>query len=233
MSAHPSIASIVLLAMTACGTTPGRPSGTVVEAFEGVTVQPAGGVVEVEAFVCLDGGWLEQVACSPDTREHEALLVIEARPSNLHAALLMAGFEPGTPGQWSYDGGTVAVTPPTGDIIEILVRYQTDGRSVQEPIGVWMVGALDDRPFPDGQWVFAGSSLAENRGWMGPGEHYVADLTGSIIGLVTFGDEVIGYERVMADQEAVEATQWRVNTGHVPPIGTPGTVILRATSPGP
>jgi hypothetical protein len=233
MSAHPPIASIVLLAMTACATTPGQPSGTVVEAFEGVTVQPAGGVVEVKAFVCLDGGWLEQVACSPDTREHEALLVIEARPSNLHAALLMAGFEPGTPGQWSYDGGTVAVTPPTGDTIEILVRYQTDGQSVQEPIGVWMVGAKDDRPFPDGQWVFAGSSLAENPGWMGPGEHYVADLTGSIIGLVTFGDEVIGYERVMADQEAVEATQWRVNTGHVPPIGTPVTIILRATSPGP
>jgi hypothetical protein len=232
MSAHPPIAAIVLLGIAGCSTA-GRPSGTLVEAFEGVTVQPDGGVVEVEAFVCLDDGWLEQVACSPDTREHEALLVIEARPSNLHAALLMAGFEPGTPGQWSYDDGAVAVTPPTGDTIEIHVRYQTDGRSVQEPIGAWIVGAQDNRPFPARAWVFAGSLLAENPGWMGPGEHYVADLTGSIIGLVTFGDEVIGFERVMADQEAVEPTQWRVNTGYMPPIGTPVTVILRATAPGP
>ncbi len=226
------IATVVLLGIAGCAT-PGRPSGTVVEPFEGVTVQPSGGVVEVEAFVCLDGGWLEQVACSPDTREHEALVVIEARPSNLHAALLMAGFEPGSPGQWTYDDGAVAVTPPTGDIVEILVRYQKDGRSVQEPIGAWIVGAEDNRPFPERAWVFAGSLLAENPRWMGPGEHYVADLTGSIIGLVTFGDEVIGFERVMADQEAVQATQWQVRTGYVPPIGTPVTVILRARSPEP
>jgi len=226
------IAIIMLLCIAGCGT-PGRPSGAVVKPFEGVVVQPAGGVVEVEAFVCLDGGWLEQVACSPDTREHEALVVIEARPSNLHAALLMAGFEPGSPGQWTYDDGAVAVTPPTGDIVEILVRYQKDGRSVQEPIGAWIVGAEDNRPFPERAWVFAGSLRAENPGWMGPGEHYVADLTGSIIGLVTFGDEVIGFERVMADQEAVQATQWQVRTGYVPPIGTPVTVILRARSPEP
>ena len=223
------IATIMLLCLAGCST-PGRPSGTVVEPFAGVAVKPAGGLVEVEAFVCLDAGWLEQVACSPQTREHEALVVIEARPSNLHAALVLAGFEPGTPGQWSYDDGAVAVIPPTGDRVEIFVRYQKDGRTVEEPIAAWMVGAEDGRPFPDRAWVFAGSSLAANPGWMGPGEHYVADLTGSIIGLVTFGDEVIAYERVLADQEAVEPTQWRVNTGHVPEIGTPVTVILRVGS---
>ncbi len=212
------IATIVLLCVAGCGT-PGRTSV---------------GVVEVAAFVCLDAGWLEQIACSPGTREHEALMVIETRPSDLHAALLLAGFEPGAPGQWSYDDGVVAVTPPTGDRVEIFVRYQKDGRTVQEPIGAWMVGAEDDRPFPDRAWVFAGSLFAANPEWMGPGEHYVADLTGSIIGLVTFGDEVIGYERVLADQEAVEPTHWRVNTGHLPEIGTAVTVILRraAASPG-
>ncbi len=219
---------IVFLGLAGCES-PTR----VVEPFDGVTVQPDGGVVEVEAFVCLDSGWLEQVACAPDTREHESLVVIEVRPSNLHAALLMAGLEAGAPGQWSYDDGTVAVTPPTGDPMDVLVRYQRDGRTVEEPVAAWMVGAVDDRPFPDSPWIFAGSAIKANPGWMGPGEHYVADLSGSIIGLVTFGDEVIAYERVMADQEDVEAMQWRVNTGHVPPIGTPVTVILRARSPGP
>lgn len=222
------IAITVMLLLAGCAT-PGRPPGVkLVEPFEGVRVQPEGGVVEVRAFVCLDGGWLEQVACSPDTREHEALVVIETRPSNLHAALLMAGLQPGSPGRWSYDDETVAVTPPLGDGIEIAVRYDRDGRTVEEPIGAWMVGAADDRPFPDKAWVFAGSEMAANPEWMGPGEHYVADLSGSIIGLVTFGDEVIAFEQVMSDQESVEPMQWRVNTGHVPPIGTPVTVILRA-----
>ncbi len=216
----------MLLCVAGCST-PGRPSGAVVET-DGLVAGAGVGVVEVEAFVCLDAGWLEQIACSPGTREHEALVVIETRPSNLHAALVLAGFEPGAPGRWSYDDGVVSVTPPTGDRVEIFVRYLKDGRTVQEPMSAWMVGAEDGRPFPDRAWVFAGSSFATNPEWMGPGEHYVADLTGSIIGLVTFGDEVIGYERVLADQEAVEPTQWRVNTGHVPPIGTPVTVILHA-----
>ena len=45
----------------------------------------------------LELGWLEQVACAPATREHESLVVVNAKPSHIHAALLMAGFEPGTP----------------------------------------------------------------------------------------------------------------------------------------
>ena len=87
-------------------------------------------------------------------------------------------------------------------------------------------GAIHGEPFPESHWVFAGSAFADNPEWMGPGEHYVADLSGSVIGLVTFGDEVIGFETVMADQEAVEPMQWKVNTDHVPPIGTPVTIVL-------
>ncbi len=217
-----------VVALAGCaGTSPSAKPGTVVEPFDGIAVHAAKGRVEIQAFVCLDGGWLEQVACSPDTREHEALLVVKTRPSNIHAALLMAGIEPGSPGRWSYQDGTVSVVPPTGDRLDVLVRYERNGRSIEEPIGSWIVGATDDRPFPDVPWVFAGSAFAENPDWMEPGEHYVADLSGSIVGLVTFGDEVIGFGQVMADQETVEAMQWQVDTDHVPPIGTPVTLILR------
>ena len=60
-----------------------------------------------------------------------------------------------------------------------------------------------------------------------PRLHYVADMTGSIIGLVTFGDEVIGFSRVIADQDAVQPPSWEVRTDHVPPRGTEVTLILR------
>lgn len=227
------IAIVGLLCVAGCTPSTGPPPPvSVIEPFDGVRVRPDAGVVEVEAFVCLDEGWLEQVACSPDTREHETLVVIKVRPSNLHAALLMGGFKPGSPGRWSYDDQTITVTPPTGDRVDIVMRYQRDGRVIEEPAGAWIIGVDDDRPFPDRGWVFAGSSLAVNPEWMGPGEHYVADLTGSIIGLVTFGDEVIAFEQVMSDQESIEPMQWRINTGHVPAIGTPVTVILRAPPPG-
>jgi hypothetical protein len=66
---------------------------------------------------------------------------------------------------------------------------------------------------------------------MGPGEHYVADHTGSIIGLVTFGDEVVGFEEVFSDQQSVQPLAWQVRIDHVPPVGTPVTVILRRWAP--
>jgi hypothetical protein len=68
---------------------------------------------------------------------------------------------------------------------------------------------------------------------MGPGEHYVADQTGSIIGLVTFGDETVGFEQVLADQQDVQPLEWQVRTEHVPPPGTPVTLILRPFAPDP
>ena len=81
--------------------------------------------------------------------------------------------------------------------------------------------------FPAMPWVFGGSAIEENPPFMGPGEHYVADMTGSIIGLVTFGDEVIGLSQVLSDQEDVQAPVWEINTATIPPMGTPVTIIIK------
>ena len=51
--------------------------------------------------------------------------------------------------------------------------------------------------------------------------------SGSVIGLVTFGDEVIGFEDVISDQASIHAPEWEVNTEHVPPPGTEVTVIVK------
>ena len=197
--------------------------------------------MEVAAEACLDEGYLEQVACSPGTREHESLLVVAAKPSQIHAALLLAGFEPGLPGRWTYENQTLGTIDPTGDAIDVRVRYtKPDGEEVQTPIREWIRGVVpphgesDREPvyekFPELPWVFGGSSIARNTPGMPPGEHYVADMTGSIIGLVTFGDETIGFSRVLADQEDVQAPEWEVNTPAVPPMGTKVTLVLRRWS---
>jgi hypothetical protein len=213
------------------GAARGPASPRVLEPFEGITVRPDVPVVEIEAWSCLEAGWLEQIACAPRTREHETLVVIKAKPSDVHAALLLAGFAPGTPGSWSFEDEAVSFTPPTGDRLEVLVRYELDGRTVEEPIRSWMVDAEGRPSFPDTAWVFAGSLFAPNPDWMGPGEHYVADHTGSIIGLVTFGDEVVGFEEVFSDQQSVQPLAWQVRIDHVPPVGTPVTVILHRAAP--
>ena len=200
----------------------------VLRPFAGIVVRPDEATVEIQAWTCLEAGWLEQVACSPNSREHESLVVVEAKPSEVHAALLLAGFEPGSPGTWSYVDDALNFTQPTGDRLDVLVRYEDRaGDVLLEPINAWIQDHRGQHDFPDEPWVFGGSAFQKNPQWMGPGEHYVADMTGSIIGLVTFGDEVIGFSRIIADQDAVQPPSWEVRTDHVPPRGTEVTLILR------
>ena len=94
------------------------------------------------------------------------------------------------------------------------------------PVRDWIADHRGRVDFPDLPWVFGGSELRPNPPGMEPGEHYVADMTGSVIGLVTFGDEVIGFSRVIADQTEVAAPEWTVATDRVPPMGTPVTLII-------
>lgn len=205
---------------------------SVVNPFDDIVVFPNPAAVEITAWSCLEAGWLEQIACAPSSREHESLVVVKAPPSEIHAALLLAGFEPGSPGAWSYVNDALQFTQPTGDRLDVLVRYENAaGHTIQEPIRAWIQDHRGQHEFPDEPWVFGGSAFQKNPQWMGPGEHYVADMTGSIIGLVTFGDEVIGFSRVMADQVSVRPPAWEVRTDHVPPVGTKVTLILRRAVP--
>jgi hypothetical protein len=199
-----------------------------------VRLEPNGSSsIEITAWTCLEEGLLEQIACSPQTREHESLLVVKAKPSQVHAALLLAGFEPGSPGRWTYDEGRLGTIDPTGQKLSVGVRYADSlGEQHEHAVGRWIRNANPtsdpaSAEFPDQPWVFGGSKIISNPEQMGLGEHYVADMSGSLIGLVTFGDEVIGFSRVLADQESVQAPLWEVNSMTVPPAETQATIILR------
>lgn len=209
----------------------------VVKPFADVTVfvnaeAPDDSRVEVAGLTCLDSGWLEQIACAPATREHESLIVLNANPSQIHAALLMAGFEPGKPGRWKYENDKFSVVKPTGARLEILVRYSDrTGKTVEHSIARWIrqpeTPKAEAKDFPHEAWVFGGSVIEKNTPDMGPGEHYVADMTGSIIGLVTFGDEVIGFSEVRSDQDSVQEPTWEANPEMMPEVGTPVTIVIR------
>jgi hypothetical protein len=193
---------------------------------DGLEADRAAGEVRVAASVALTQGWLEQAACSVGTRDHESLLVTEIPPSAIHAALLLVGATPGRPGMWRYESDAVIVEPPAGAAVEVLVRWSdADGAAQERPIEEWIRGA-DGRSFP-GTFVFAGSLLRPNPPSFGPGEHYVADYTGSIVGLVTFGDELIGAQAVIPDQVGIEAANWEAWTERMPPSGTTATLVLR------
>ena len=197
----------------------------------GIVVDRSAGEVRVEAEVAADRGWLEQAVCKAGTREHESLLAVSVAPSSIHAALLLIGLEPGAPGEWraAPDGsGAVQRISPRGSPLELWVR--TSAGVV--PLSSWIHDPVHGHSFPVQPWVFAGSRVRSNTKSMGPGEHYVADRTGSVVGIVTFGDETIACTSVLSDQVELDAPEWQANSERMPEPGTRVELLIRRKGDG-
>ncbi len=170
--------------------------------------------------------YLELVACSPDTREHESLVVTAVPPSLIHAGLLALGFEPGRPGGVVATDAGIRREAPSGDPLS--VELVADGRS--SPASSWITDVRTRREHPPGGWIFTGSRIVERGGE----RVYDADGTGTIIGLTTFGSETIAYSRPISPDSWVDDPLWIADAGAVPARGTPVIVRLgRARPDGP
>ena len=180
--------------------------------------------VLVPAFIAIDSGWIEQIACLRGTREHESIFVVECQPSLVHSALLLIGLESGVPGRWQErkrgERYEIERIPPTGVPVRIRVRFtDTDGRFVESSVEEMVMGSPDGAVFPPTPWMFCGSRFdREGR--------YVADYSGSLVGFATFGDEVLGLPGVISDQVSVDAAVWEIRSEKVPAPGTPISLVL-------
>ena len=179
----------------------------------GIEILRAQSRVRVPAVVLLRSGWLEQAVCTPETRTHESVFAILAEPSELHAALLVAGGLPGEPGAPAHLDNPAQ--PPTGSLLHIAMEQDEHLQRLQDLI-------VDDRTGGglQGDFVFAGSRLVE---WEGE-TRYLADDEGSVVGLATFGDELAGYSEARSASLEHASAVFRPNATVLPPPGT--TVVL-------
>ncbi len=206
--------------------------------FPDVRIDFAAKTVEFDATVPIDAHnedgvpiFLELIACSPDTREHESLVVTDALPSNIHAALLLIGLESGRPGGFrrakQQEGATAnAPTPferiaPEGDAVRVEFVVVRDGVESAEPAASWVVRDRTGEALPDEGFVFAGSRFVTRQGR----EWYDADGAGTLIGLHTFGSECVAWRGVMSPESTLDEPVWVADVKRTPPIGT--RVIVR------
>ena len=99
------------------------------------------------------------------------------------------------------------------------------------PVSDWILDVQDRQPFPGSDWIFGGSLVLDEEPSRKAGVTYLADRTGSIIGLVTFGDEVLGTPSVFPDSADIQPPEWIINTKAVPPPGTEVTILLIRSNP--
>lgn len=218
--------------------TPAPKPEPVRELFPGLRLDRSAGAVEFDGEIVQDGRaggvtYLELLACRPNSFEHEAIVLSPITASNLHAALLLAGGLPGSPGRYTFDQTTKAVTPhaPTGAGVRIVVRWEEGGVRKERPLAEMVKDVKTGRSLaatPGARFVFAGSGFLKRKDGT---ERYAADVSGSLIGLCTFGDETVAWSRVVSPEESIDEPEWIVDPAGVPPKGT--RVVVRLTLEAP
>jgi len=193
------------------------------EVFPGVYLDVGRRIVSFDGTVAIDAHndktptvYLEAIVCTKDTKEHESLVMTEARPSHIHAALLLAGLIPGTPGSFDWTGETMRPVPPKGAEVEIrliVAGADWDPRA-------WVKNARTDVNLRDtlrqSHFVFAGSLERVKQG----ATLYDADHSGTLIGLSTFGTETIAFSHLLNPDSGIEEPVWIADRRAVPRLGT-------------
>lgn len=202
----------------------------------GVKINPDEWSVDVDGRVCLVAGMLELIVCTKDTKEHESIIAVDAKPSHIHTALLLLGAVPGNPAMnrpLDAEMTRFMQVPPQGGLVDVyLVIKDEEGKETEHPISDFIKAGdpydsdphaseeEEDNRFSTHSFIFAGSVLYD------PGEgprRYVADESGHVISITTFGDELLclpGFH-----DHSNDALAWQVDGTKLP--GLDSKVILR------
>ncbi len=159
---------------------------------------------------------LEVLVCAPDSREHEALVMADIRPSHIHAALIAIGAEPGAPGGLIWTGERFEMREPGGPAIAVRLAPEAEKLIWTDARDWFMTQPRTNLPT---RWLFTGSAL--------DGDSYRADIDGTIVGLVSFATEVVGMAPAVSEVDAERGFDFVPVPDRVPPFGSRVFVELR------
>ncbi|NOX58804.1 MAG: hypothetical protein GXP29_08100 [Planctomycetes bacterium] len=194
---------------------PDATHGKRVQYDKGILIDWSVPQVEITARVAQTDRPVELLICSEKTKEHESVLVTNARPKKIFEALGLIGAAAGKPG--SFDPTSGKITPASGQALTIDVSFEQDGKTVRKGAHDLMVESKTKKPIGSLPWVFCGSSTLDGR--------FAADVDGTIACVVDFSTALIG----LADSHTSSDSElWLLaDKNRVPKQGTPCTVIIR------
>ena len=212
-----------------------------------VTVDREARIVEIDAQVVnREVDWLELLLCTEGGREHETILTTAARPSHVHLALILIGLQPGQvqrgePIDPDDPGAGYRLIPAEGPAVNVELVYSPPKREHDEdhehdqhvapPVtvdaGAWVYDRRAEQTLAGTTWLFTGSKFVRHEGR----PLYVADLSGTLISLVNFGDDVLAPRTDKTNRNDEQALG--CHTPAIPPVGTPVTVRLSAADAAP
>lgn len=208
----------------------GQTIATINKEDNGLTINRDGLYVDLDAKVVLRRAeFLEMFACTPDTREHESIVVLETSPSMIHLSLLLLGQEPGKPLSYDLNFDPPKLVPATGPEVRIFIVTKVLGKEREIPVNRWVVDTTSGEMMADNVWLFTGSRTVQ----MNDEPAYLADLNGSAISLVNFGDDLLTLPNSMTQDNASHGKTWAPRTEAIPKVGSEVTLRLRVQAPEP
>lgn len=171
--------------------------------------------VMVRGSICLTEGALEMFACPLQTKEHESIVAVEARSSEIHASLVALGFEPGSPVQWQPNYQSA-----TGPSIKIEVKWATDGEEKMIDAKT-LVRKSGTEETMKTDWVFGGSEIFVDR--VTGRQIYYAD-SGEMICLSNFPTAMMDVP--IESSDSAEGLLFEANTEAIPPKDTQVYLIM-------
>ena len=213
---------LLCLALPALAAPPAasQPAG-VTDKLPHVQVDVKNKIVRVECESCnahQDVG-LEFFCVTAGGNEYEAVLRTEAKPSNIHLALLMIGLQPGEPVK--YSEAAKKWLAPHGPPLSIRCEFTgKDGKPRQVPASRLMRNHKTGKEPAPFNWVFVGSKVMEDG-------KYAADVTGYVVSVLNSELTVIDIAQVAGT--ALESRELDRNDEVLPEAGQKIWMVIEPT----
>ena len=176
-----------------------------------VTLDRTNRTASFPAAVNLREETIEYVIVHKRGKAHESLLRTEARPQDIHVAMLLLGARPAMTNTFGADG----LGLPQGDGVIVEVSWTNQGASVRCPVEDLVQNKETKTTRARGQWIYNGSNFSEGS--------FTAERDGSIVSIHIDPDALINNPWPGRENDDL----YKPNTDKLPPIGTPVEIIIR------
>jgi hypothetical protein len=193
-----------------------------------VTLEQKTREIRFPAKVNMNRGLIEYLLCQQRGKVHETLFVTEISPTHLGAAFALLRYpasnelfpvtdEAGHP-TGLYPKVNQAVKD--GARIAIEVEWTNDGKSRRLAVNGWIQHTVKSTAMKPGPWLYTGGDFSQSK--------FVPEQTGDLAAIMAVPGAMIHFPGPDNDDKS-----WQVRSDHVPPVGTPVTIIISPYSTRP
>jgi hypothetical protein len=178
-----------------------------------VTLNKSNRTVNFPATVNLRDETVEYAVVHKTGKTHESIFRTEARPQDIHVALLLLGVKPVMTNLFGVDGKAL----PPGEKVFIEMSWNNEGARVSHALEDLVLNRETHKTLSRGAWIYNGSNFSEGA--------FTAQRDGSIVSIHIDPDALINNPRPGRENDDLHVP----NAAKLPAIGTPVEIVIRVS----